>query len=322
MKYEVGVYTGRFQPFHEGHAECIKEGLKEAQDLIIVIGSVDQPSTFKNPFSYKQRYAMIWNWLQDNGLSDRVTITYQKDDPLNDIRWARNLHSKAPRDKTVGLVTHDKGDGSSDWVKLMGWGLINVENHSDINATQIREALYDGEELNHVTNFTENFLEQFKVTDEFYQCVEGYKAKVHNDAMWSGSPYTPIFVATDTIVTTREDEVLLVKRKGPVGKGLWALPGGYLEPDLTLEQNAKKELLEETSVEVPEDYRLSSCGAIDTVGRSLLGRMITNVFLYVVTDKPPIEAGDDAAEVKWFKLKDIKENMMFDDHYHIINRFL
>lgn len=320
--YDIGIYMGRFQPFHRGHEECIRKGLEEAKELIIVIGSVDQPVTFKNPFSYEQRYRMIWTWIQEEDLQDRVKITYLKDIPMNDMEWSRNLYGIAPRGKTVGLVTHDKGDGSSDWIKLMGWGLINADNYASVDATSIREAMYEDKELKDISKFTYNFIQQFKVTDEFYQAREEYLAKLANDEAWKDSPYTPIFVTTDTIVVNSKHEILLVKRKGPVGKGLWALPGGYLEPNLTLEENAKKELEEETSVLISEEFKLWPQMVVDTPNRSLMGRIITHVFLYIPQNDPQIKAGDDAAEVAWVPMKDIKENMMFEDHYHIINKLL
>lgn len=58
-KYKIGLYIGRFQPFHNGHLYMIKEALKQCEFLIIVIGSTQEKRTEKNPFSDQERYNFI-----------------------------------------------------------------------------------------------------------------------------------------------------------------------------------------------------------------------------------------------------------------------
>ena len=50
IKHKVGLYVGRFQPFHNGHLSIVKEGLAHCARLILVIGSAQESGTEQNPF--------------------------------------------------------------------------------------------------------------------------------------------------------------------------------------------------------------------------------------------------------------------------------
>ena len=54
-KHEVGLYIGRFQPFHKGHKSIVESALKQCDRLIIGIGSSQETRTKRNTFSYEER---------------------------------------------------------------------------------------------------------------------------------------------------------------------------------------------------------------------------------------------------------------------------
>jgi nicotinamide-nucleotide adenylyltransferase len=60
-----GLYVGRFQPFHLGHLEAIKEVLKEIEEIVIVIGSAQYSHTATNPFTAGERLVMIRSALEE-----------------------------------------------------------------------------------------------------------------------------------------------------------------------------------------------------------------------------------------------------------------
>lgn len=60
-----GLYVGRFQPFHLGHLEAIKEVLEEVDELVIVIGSAQYSHNLSNPFTAGERLVMIRKALQE-----------------------------------------------------------------------------------------------------------------------------------------------------------------------------------------------------------------------------------------------------------------
>ena len=64
-----GLYVGRFQPFHLGHLGAVKVGLKEADELVIVIGSAQYSHNLNNPFTAGERLVMIRNAIHEAKLS-------------------------------------------------------------------------------------------------------------------------------------------------------------------------------------------------------------------------------------------------------------
>jgi len=109
-------------------------------------------------------------------------------------------------------------------------------------------------------------------------------------------------------------EILLVQRKDPPCMDMWALPGGFMEMDESLEETARRELLEETSIEADELIRFDT---YDKPGRDPRGRTITQVFILLWNEsqgKP--KAGSDARNLAWYELTELPE--LAFDHDHII----
>ncbi len=125
-------------------------------------------------------------------------------------------------------------------------------------------------------------------------------------------------VTVDIVIVTREPRprVLLIRRKNDPFAGAWALPGGFIDMDETLEASARRELREETGVETAELVQLYTFG---DPGRDPRGRTISVAYLARVdpNEVRPV-AADDAAEVGWFPL-DAPPRLAFD-HAQILTR--
>jgi nicotinamide-nucleotide adenylyltransferase len=63
-----GLFVGRFQPFHLGHLNAIKDILKEVDELVIVIGSAQYSHTLNNPFTAGERLVMVRKALEEAGI--------------------------------------------------------------------------------------------------------------------------------------------------------------------------------------------------------------------------------------------------------------
>lgn len=112
-------------------------------------------------------------------------------------------------------------------------------------------------------------------------------------------------VTADIIIIKKSNDqqfVLLIERKHPPFEGMWALPGGFLEMDETLDEAALRELQEETGIEGVE---LKQFHTFSKVNRDPRHRTITTVFIGYTDDKISAVAGDDAANAEWFPLKSL-----------------
>ena len=119
-------------------------------------------------------------------------------------------------------------------------------------------------------------------------------------------------LTADTAVLALVDgrlSVALIKRAREPYAGCWALPGGYMEIDETLEAAARRELREEASL-APAVFE--PLGAFDAINRDPRGRTITFAYLAVgVENAADLRAGDDAAEAAWRPVRELPE-MAFD----------
>jgi 8-oxo-dGTP diphosphatase len=125
-------------------------------------------------------------------------------------------------------------------------------------------------------------------------------------------------VTADIALITIEERprVLLIKRKNDPFAGRWALPGGYVEEMEPLAAAARRELQEETGL---DNIELEQLHAFGDPGRDPRGWTVTIAFLGRVHPRQlkPV-AGDDASEVKWFRL-DALPKLAFD-HAEILQR--
>lgn len=104
-------------------------------------------------------------------------------------------------------------------------------------------------------------------------------------------------------VVLRDNLILLVKRRNPPGKGLWAIPGGILRLGETLMEAVKREVREECGIRVEP---ISLMKVFDVIERDEKGKIR---FHYVIVDylckvdgEEDIRPGDDVEEVKWMLL--------------------
>lgn len=332
-QYDYIVFIGRFQPFHNDHYRVIEEALKISKEVIVLVGSADGPRTIKNPFTYAERRQMI------HGSFPQVTVGYLNDYPLDDSLWIKQvkdrvsgiLSSSYPSNVALkgGIIGCSKDD-SSWYLGAFPWNRV-VPQQGTINARDIRKIMFEPNQLTgyadweeYVPDGSEKVLFGLTGEDWWKSLREENRFYIRHDEMWANSPYPPTFVTVDTVFKCGE-YIALIKRKNHPGKDLWALPGGYLDKNETLDNAARRELKEETGHEYL--FPLGAPTVIHYPGRSLRGTIVTNVFLYEYNCGndwylPKLQAGDDAAATKWVYLKDLRPGNMFEDHYHIIRKVL
>jgi len=128
--------------------------------------------------------------------------------------------------------------------------------------------------------------------------------------------YPQTGVTADCIVfsfTGKVLQVLLIKRGGEPFKDCWAFPGGFINPDETVDQGAARELMEETSLKVEYMEQIKVFSAPDRDPRQ---RVMTVPFL-CLTRNTQVAGGDDAAQACWFPVDELP--LLAFDHKAIFN---
>lgn len=262
----------------------------------------------------------------------------------------------------IGLIGHSK-DQTSWYLKAFPeWGDVEVPNHAGIDATYIRHCFFndlmdtrDADMLPfQVMNWMDAWADSaaFRAVRAEIDFERAYKkpnraptdeelakllrwhlpesmidkgaALIADFSKQFKSPYKRIDHTVDAVVI-QSGHILLVERGAMPGKGLWALPGGYVEADEWLEDAVIRELGEETMIALSNET-LRRCirkvRDFDDPNRSQRGRTITTAFLIELRDDiklTKVKGADDAAKAKWVPLSEVKRSVMFEDHFDIIS---
>jgi bifunctional NMN adenylyltransferase/nudix hydrolase len=359
-QFDLLVFIGRFQPFHNEHKRIIDTAVEKADKVLILVGSSGKARTIRNPFTFAERRRMIQKnypcaragegseWSSNEPLIIKPLF----DKTYNDTAWIKQVqtivtttaldiknkggfHNDGIGDMRIGLIGASK-DATSYYLELFPqWESVNVPLLSDLNSTVIRndywERGYVDPKIMPVSTYdflygpTTEVTYPFYITQMYKDLRAEYEFAQNYKAQWKDAPYPVIHSTVDTVVE-QSGHILLAKRRSLPGKGLWSLAGGYLKIGETQVDGAIRCLKEKTGIKVPEPVLHGSIvddHTFDDPNRSALGRGITRAYhikLRNDTSLPKLKGSDD--DRKWFPVADIKEELMYDDHYHIIHYFL
>jgi bifunctional NMN adenylyltransferase/nudix hydrolase len=360
-KYNFAIYIGRFQPFHLGHLHVIQHALELADKLIIVIGSHNKPIDWKNPWTSAQRVEMIRDALTPeqnarvhfNTVEDRLyqnkeweALVYDAvDSIMMDYSSLRVKGITEDRTAKCCVVGYDKDDSSFYLKSFPQWKLeqipaFNVEQNDEaLSATMIRDMLYHNrfgyvKSLLPVGAF--DYVRNWLATEQAAYVKEWYDFDLKYQEPYESLKYGTNFYCADNVIF-QSGHVLLIRRKSHPGKGLWALPGGHINNNETAFDASLRELEEETGLKIPEKVLIGSFQGekiFDHPERSLrgrcgkkVGRTVSISHCYVLDDErglPRVKAADDAEEVWWFPIAEVRKmrNELFEDHADQINYWL
>ena len=124
-------------------------------------------------------------------------------------------------------------------------------------------------------------------------------------------------VTVDCAVFALDDgdlKVILIQRALPPFEGKWALPGGFVRLDESLEEAARRELREETGI---QQVYLEQLFTFGDPGRDPRGRVITvSYYALVNLAGHPVHATTDARDAAWFSVDDVPD--LAFDHKRIL----
>ncbi|NIM26539.1 MAG: nicotinamide-nucleotide adenylyltransferase [Nitrosopumilaceae archaeon] len=138
-----GLMMGRFQPFHLGHLDLVKQILKECDEVIILVTSSQFNYLEKDPFTAGERLEMIHNSIKESDVDLTRCIILAIENQFNIATWSAYLKSMLPH--------FDRVYSGNDYVKML-LADSNIEvikpvflDRGQYNATKIRSMIISEE---------------------------------------------------------------------------------------------------------------------------------------------------------------------------------
>ena len=143
---DKGIFVGRLQPLHNGHVQQIRSMIDEygSSNSLIVIGSIQEHGTEKNPFPYRLRY----RWVST--LFPMVNLLGMPDFVNDDTGWLNYLQDLMRLlwgDGKITPVVH-VGDGNDAAIyQQMGLATKILQRDGSISGTKVRKLLSVGDSI-------------------------------------------------------------------------------------------------------------------------------------------------------------------------------
>lgn len=236
----------------------------------------------------------------------------------------------------VGLIGHSK-DHTSYYLSVFPQWKDNVDvpaftDRHYWNATEIRNSFFTKGEIieQALPEPSVKLLNNFKLLQKEYSELKAeheYVIQYKKDHEFVNAKGHEAAIQCVDAVIVQAGHILLVERGQLPGKGLWALPGGHIDPSETIKQAVLRETWEETRLKVPPkilERNVKKFWVFDDPNRSARGRVYSNCF-YIQLDSDPnglpkVKGRSDAKRAWWEPLGNLDPRMFFEDHYHIIKK--
>ncbi len=291
MKQKIGLFIGRFQPFHLGHIDAMNQAKKKGiTEFIIGIWSSNKEHTAENPFTYEERKTMITKIMK--ALNIKFTI-YALPDFDSDEDRKNYIIKNIPAFNVI-----ISGNPRTSWIfKKTKYKVVPLKITKDIKSTTIRHLL-------HIWDInTLKSLLPWPVIAYLQNINAGKRLTKYYQNEHIGPK-----VAVDGILVTKEKKIVIIQRKNPpLG---YALPGGFVEYGETTEQAFIREMKEEVGVYI-KIRKLA--GVMSDPKRDPRYHIISIVYIADIVSGR-IKAWDDAKSVKTMTLEKAQELTMVAGH--------
>ena len=287
---DTGVIVARFQThkLHEAHVDLIRTVCEKHDKVIIFLGLSPLKTTQNNPLDFESRKQMILEKFP------KVNVLYIKDNP-SDYIWSKKL-DESIKDLLGPTQTATLYGGRDSFI---------THYHGNFPTTElIPESYVSGTEMRKSISRTVMNSEQFRA---------GIVFATHNQ-------YPVVIPTVDIAILNEGLTKLLLGRKDDEKQ--FRFIGGFSEPQYdSYEQNARREVMEETGIEIGELKYLGSTKIDDWRFRGETNQIVT-LFYMAVSLFGAARASDDICEVKWFELKDLKPEQIVDCHLPLFNMLM
>ena len=247
---DYAVYIGRFQPFHNGHAQVVEHALTIAKKVIVILGSAQESLTAKNPFTVFERTKFITETFKDH--VDRITVLSMEDKPTNE-EWASSVKDLVRNEigseerYTVGLTGFLKDD-TEEYLKLFpeySIELVEDSNFSDLSATKVRTAFFN-DPFSHNDYLLSNMLPY-----PVYFRLRSYLLYNSLDYKIISSLMNGLKIGTCIFSTDENLNPLVITRRNSDTQ--FAMIGGKADLGENVRDAAIREFFEETGIQLDDD---------------------------------------------------------------------
>lgn len=340
--FSMLVFIGRFSPFHAGHAAILKQALSSAERVLVLIGSSRCSRSHKNPFSATERHTIIRMSLTQE--ENRRLIVDEVHDCHDSAQWFLSVQSLIATHgrggAPVAVIGHKK-DGSSEYLSGLPLPTLELPRMGAWDASMIRDLYFGKTEAqwrealeSAVAGNVLDFLSGFARLPIYADLRAEWRQFDAERNSYASLPYRPCSFTSDAVVR-QGGRFLMIRRSGAVGKGLWALPGGFVEAFENSFDAALRELIEETDIRLNGSplcavsmkswlaKHLRADHLFESPVRSVrAARVLSRAYLFDLPAEVSVQMSktDEASETAWFDLAEIKkmEPFIFEDHAHIV----
>lgn len=334
--FDYAVVPGRLQPPHRGHAGLVIAGLEQAQTVIVACSGDGLSRSILRPWTGPERIA-IMRAILPASTAPRVRVIALADNPYRPSSAAATLRQGVhdviradgcePDEMRIALLGADPGSRSHYERWLPQWSWLEGPRDEQCTSAALRAELLGSPAVAAPgADCSLAGCESAAIPPDALALLrEEFAANEQFRARWVAAPWPPVFVTVDAVVVAA-GKVLLIQRGRFPGRGLWALPGGFLDPGEHLRDACVRELIEETAIDYSASRLVDAIRDVevfDAPDRSARGRTITHAFRFELDGTAPdVQGGDDAAAARWVAIADLQPQQMFEDHYAIMQAML
>lgn len=295
-KTDVGIVVGRFMvhQLHDAHKDLIQSVKEKHSRVIMFLGLSALRNTLNNPLEFRHRKPMIEEDFPD------VEIHYI-DDTREDKVWSKNLDKQISKWLNPGQTCTLYGGRDSFINKYHGkFPTCELEPNCYFSGTEIRQQI-----INH------------------YPSSKDFRAGI---IAATGLRFPTAYQTVDVCVFNEDRTKFLLVKKPNENK--WRLPGGFSDvKSESLEIDARREVKEETSIEIDDIRYVGSCKIKDWRYEGEQDCIKTALFVArYIFGKP--EGMDDVELVKWTDVSHLytmstwmSENIV-EEHHVLMNMII
>lgn len=281
-KTDVGIIIGRFQchELHSAHVDLINSVQSNHARTIVFLGVAPIRNTKNNPIDFKHRSEMIREKFPN------IEI-YEIHDNRSNEQWSKNLDAKISSILYPGQSASLYGGRDSFISSYSGkYKTIEMEPEIYISASQIRKSI-----------------------------INNYKSSIDFRAgliAATGMHYPTAYQTVDAAIINKDESTILLAQKP--GENKWRFVGGFSDPNSnSLEDDVKREVMEETGIEVNYPKYIGSTIIQDWRYRSDISKIKTAFFICEYIFGKPVPM-DDISALKWFKLSELNTIELVEEH--------